>query len=79
MSKKSSIDWFLSEFNKQIEFRPDSELDVWFKELFPKAKAMHREEIEEAQSYAISNADMTNNKGYFDCEKYYQETYGTNI
>lgn len=48
MSKQSSIDWFLSEFNKQIEFRPDSELDVWFKELFPKAKAMHREEIIEA-------------------------------
>ena len=48
MNKQSSIDWFLSEFNKQIEFRPDSELDVWFKSLFPKAKAMHREEITEA-------------------------------
>ena len=35
--KQTPIEWFISEFEKQIEFRPDSELDVWFKELFPKA------------------------------------------
>lgn len=34
-----------------------------------------KEQIADAQSYAISNADMTNNKGYFDCEKYYLETF----
>jgi len=32
-------------------------------------------QIIEAQSYAVSHADMTNNKGYFDCEQYYTETY----
>jgi len=37
------------------------------------SKEMHRLEIEEAQSYAISNAD--NDNGYFDCDKYYQETF----
>lgn len=31
--------------------------------------------IEKVQSDAISNADMTNNRGYFDCDKYYNETY----
>ena len=44
--------------------------------ILEKAKEMHKQEIIEAQSYAISNADMTNNKGYFDCEQYYQETFG---
>lgn len=34
-----------------------------------------KEQIAYAQSYAISNADMTNNKGYFDCEQYYKETF----
>ena len=45
MSKQSSIEWFLNEFSKQIEFAPESELDKWYKELIPKAKAMHKEEI----------------------------------
>jgi len=35
--KQTPIEWFLSEFEKQIQFRPNSELDVWFKNLFPKA------------------------------------------
>jgi len=43
--------------------------------ILDKAKEMHKQEIMDAQSYAISNADMTNNKGYFDCDKYYQETF----
>jgi hypothetical protein len=46
MSKKqSSVEWFLNEFSKQIEFVPESELDKWYKDLIPKAKAMHKEEI----------------------------------
>lgn len=32
--------------------------------------------IERVQSDAVSNADMKNNRGYFDCDKYYTETYG---
>ena len=34
-----------------------------------------KEQIKDAQSYAIFNAYMTNNKGYFDCDKYYLETF----
>jgi hypothetical protein len=37
---------------------------------------LEKSQILKAQSYAISHADMTNNKGEFDCEKYYNETYG---
>ena len=39
--KQSSVEWFLNEFSKQIEFTPNSELDLWYKELIPIAKAMH--------------------------------------
>lgn len=30
-----------------------------------------KEQIVDAQSYAVSHADMTDNRGYFDCEQYY--------
>ena len=36
---------------------------------------IERLQLANAQSNAISNADMTNNKGYFDCDKWYNETY----
>jgi hypothetical protein len=77
MNKQSSIDWFLSEFEKQIQFRPDSELDVWFKELFPKAKAMHREEIIEAHGVKESHgAEGSRNLWQqITGEQYYTENY----
>jgi hypothetical protein len=43
--------------------------------LFEHVKEIHKHEIIDAQSYAVSNAIMSNNKGYFDCDKYYQETF----
>jgi hypothetical protein len=70
MSKQSSIDWFLSEFENQIQFRPNSELDVWFKDLFPKAKAMHKEEITNAWIDGISGWHYRNS------EHYYNEEFG---
>ena len=36
---------------------------------------MEKQQIIDAQSYAVSHADMTNNRGYFDCEQYYNETF----
>jgi hypothetical protein len=71
MYKQSSIEWFISEFNKQIEFRPDSELDVWFKALFPKAIEMYKEDLESA--YFCGSCDRMNDEGSF--EQYYKETY----
>lgn len=40
-----------------------------------KCLELEREQMEEAVSHGISNADMTNNRGYFDFDKYYNETY----
>ena len=73
---QTSIEWLISEFEKQIEFRPDSELDIWFKELFPKAKELHKMEIENAYLDGDSNGC-----GCYDwsteeqAEDYYKETY----
>jgi hypothetical protein len=53
--RQSSIEWFLSEFEKQIQFKPNSELDIWFKELLPKAKELHKMEIEHAYLDGDSN------------------------
>jgi hypothetical protein len=62
----TSIEWLIDKLGIS---------EITHKKLFEQAKEMHKQEIIKAQSYAISNADMTNNKGYFDCEKYYEETY----
>jgi hypothetical protein len=73
---QTSIEWLIFEFEKQIEFKPNSELDIWFKELFPKAKAMHKMEIENAYLDGDSNGC-----GCYDwsteeqAEDYYKETY----
>lgn len=76
--KQSSIDWFLNEFSKQIEFVPESELDKWFKELIPKTKAMHKEEIIDAWNdgdYAYFYSKETG-RDFVDGKEYYNETFG---
>ena len=42
--KKTALEWFLTEFKKEVWFEPDSELDIWIKELIPKAKEMEKKE-----------------------------------
>jgi len=69
---KSSIEWLISEFEKQIEFRPNSELDIWFKELFPKAKQMHREETE---CFGAVCCLKTTQKNQWSLEGLYNETF----
>ena len=43
---------------------------------FEQAKKIEKEQMEKAVSKGISSADMTNNRGYFDFDKYYNEAYG---
>jgi hypothetical protein len=47
----SAIEWFLTEFKKQVWFEPDSELDIWIKELIPKAKEMEKKQKLEKQLF----------------------------
>lgn len=72
--KQTAVEWLESKLKavKPSEFCSIETIIEWTQQ----AKEMEKEQIADAQSYAISNADMTNNRGYFDCEKYYKETYG---
>lgn len=40
--KKTALDWFLTEFKKEVWFEPNSELDIWINKLIPKAKEMEK-------------------------------------
>jgi len=66
----TSIEWLVEQLEQHYV-----KLDIKNTVVFEQAKEIHKQEIIDAQSYAVSNADMTNNKGYFDCEHYYQETF----
>jgi hypothetical protein len=46
--KKTALDWFLTEFKKQVWFEPDSELDIWINKLIPEAKEMEMKHLAQA-------------------------------
>ena len=48
--KQTAVEWFLTEFQKQVWFEANSELDIWVKDLIPKAKEMEKEQIIKAAS-----------------------------
>jgi hypothetical protein len=82
--QQTAVDWFIEQI-KEYDFTPPSNneeyvivMPQWiFNAKRDEALEMERLQLIGAQSYAISNADMTNNKGYFDCDKWYDETYGS--
>lgn len=65
--KQSSIDWLVEEINKQKAWADPSRLEP----IIEKAKAMHKEEVQDA--YRISpNNELWSNSGI----DYYNETFG---
>jgi len=44
----TAIEWFLTEFQKQVWFEPNSELDIWINKLIPKAKEYETQQLEQA-------------------------------
>jgi hypothetical protein len=66
--KQTAVEWFLTEFQKQVWFEPNSELDMWVKDLIPKAKEMEKEQIIKAYEYTAAG---TSHYG----EQYYNETF----
>ena len=78
--KQSSIDWFITEFQKQIEFVPNSELDIWFKNLFTQAKAMHKEEVLNFELWLDKHEidALNNNTILLTKEEFYNERFGGN-
>jgi len=52
--KETAIEWFLTEFQKQVWFEPNSELDIWIKELIIKAKEKEKKQIIECVDLGIT-------------------------
>lgn len=69
--KQTAVEWLIQQLS--IDQYP---MDI--PKILEQAKEMERLQLIDAQSYAISNADMSNNRGYFNCDKWYDETYGSN-
>jgi hypothetical protein len=73
--KQTAVEWFLTEFQKQVWFEPNSELDIWIKDLIPKAKAMEKEQIINTW-YDCKMSIIDRNPTT--AEQYYKETYESN-
>jgi hypothetical protein len=70
--KETAIEWFLTEFQKQVWFEPNSELDIWIKGLIPKAKEMEKEQIIKAVYYNVSSMSHDDLPAG---ESYYNKTF----
>jgi len=77
--EKTAVEWFLSEFQKEVWFEPESELDIWIKNLIPKAKEMEKEQIINYHNFIIQKFVMLeytyNTKTKIIVENYYNETF----
>ena len=74
MKNQTAVEYLIQEI-KNDAFVQSKTISEWL-EVFDKAKAMEREQMEEAVSNGISKADMVDNRGYFNFDKWYNETYG---
>ena len=73
--KQTAVEWFLTEFQKQVWFEPNSELDIWIKDLIPKAKEMEKEQIIEAWNVRAKIDGVLTYTDNRIAEQYYKETY----
>lgn len=71
----TAVEWFASELAEILPMVDDMETANKLFGAYLKAKRMEQDQMEKAVSYAISNADMTNNKGYFNIQEYYNQTF----
>ena len=70
---KTAVEWFLTEFQKQVWFEANSELDIWVKDLIPKAKEMEKEQISIAYK---EGWNCPHGEGFPETgEQYYKQTY----
>ena len=73
--KQTAVEWFLTEFQKQVWFEPNSELDIWIKDLIPKAKELEKEQIIEAWNVRAKIDGVLTYTDNRIAEQYYKETY----
>jgi hypothetical protein len=70
MSKQTAVEWIEKEFNDTFYVAEFGEMGKRFKNIFDQAKAMEREQIEDAYWKGCQNWD--NDK---EAQHYYNETY----
>jgi hypothetical protein len=85
--KETAVEWFLTEFQKQVWFEPNSELDMWVKDLIPKAIEMEREQMKDSYKQGFAYRDTWNwelevdwdedstQENNQEFEQYYKETF----
>jgi hypothetical protein len=71
--KETALEWFLTEFKKEVWFEPDSELDIWINKLIPEAKEMEKDQI--CNAYVYGSAYGINMQDGLHPINYYNETY----
>ena len=76
--KQTAVEWFLTEFQKQVWFEANSELDIWIKDLIPKAKEMEKEQIIEAWNIRAKIDGVLTYTDNRTAEQYYKQTYESN-
>ena len=77
MKKETAVEYMFRLLDV-LTFEKDNETQDIFNDILEQAKAMEKEQMEEAVSNGISKADMVDNRGYFNFDKWYNETYGAN-
>jgi hypothetical protein len=78
--KKTTTEWFLSEFKKQVWFEPDSELDIWIKDLIKKAKKKDKRQIKTIFQDACLHRERYHSMNRsIEAEDYYLEKYTNEI
>jgi hypothetical protein len=74
--KKTAVEWLGYELNTKLFYDITPELWEQVNEIFKQALQMEQEQMEKAVLNGISKADMIDNRGYFNFDKWYNETYG---
>lgn len=78
MKKQTAVEWLYAHLLPFLELDDPKKIHH-YKLCLNEAIFMEKEQMEQSVSEGISNADMTNNRGYFDFEQYYNETYGKDL
>tara|TARA_R110000868_G_scaffold52577_3_gene165911 strand:- start:512 stop:724 length:213 start_codon:yes stop_codon:yes gene_type:complete len=63
---QTAVEWLQEAISKKV----NNELGPYFIDLFDNAKAMEKEQMEDAWTHG-----MKSNQGYFESEQYYNETF----
>ena len=78
--RKTTTEWFLTEFKKQVCFEPDSELDIWIKDLIKKAKKKDKRQIKTIfQDACLYRERYERMNRSIESECYYLEKYTNEI